>query len=392
MEDELLPEDRAFIEDFEGYAQYRRRTFLVNALSVVIAVALFCVFFSAFNMDKSYTASENPTDTFENTWFILPTFEEDVLLCSSAAKMEYDGTLSMEAAFQTGAAYRPFLFEYHLDGMSGVLEVSEYPDYRDAMVFPMLEEETHVAIDNLKVDTTYYYVVTLGDQTYPGSFHTAQSTRFVSIPGLINTRDIGGGVTMDGKRVKQGLIIRGVELDGLVEPGYYIPKEELEYVQETFGFRYDMDLRGGGVFNGEYHSRLGVPHKFYGAPQYGQIFTANYKESLRQVFSALADPKKYPMYMHCTYGLDRTGTIVFLLQGILNVSEEDMVREYCITSYAANYVIDGSKLDVIIDRMESYPGDTLQEQIVSYLTEVIGVTQEEIDSIRRIFLEEDSAS
>ena len=55
MEDELLPEDRAFIEDFEGYAQYRRRTFLVNVLSVVIAVALFCLFFSAFNMDKSYT-------------------------------------------------------------------------------------------------------------------------------------------------------------------------------------------------------------------------------------------------------------------------------------------------------------------------------------------------
>lgn len=317
----------------------------------------------------------------------LPSFDEDVLLCSETAKMEYDGDVSLVNAIKTGDPYRPFYFAYTLENASGQLYLGEQEDLSDAQEYKLTEGEEYICIDNLKVDTTYYYEVVVDGKVYPGSFQTAAANRFVSIPGLCNTRDIGGYVTKDGKKVKQGLLIRGVELDGLVNASFYIPNEELANVQDTFGFVYDMDLRLPSVYIGEYTSRLDVPHSFYSCPQYGEIFNEYNYDSLRRIFADFADPEKYPMYLHCTWGQDRTGTVVFLLQGLLNIAEEEMIREYRLTGYTFPDIVTSNKIDVVLNGLASFEGNTLQEKIVTFLKTEIGVTESEIVAIREIFLE-----
>ena len=319
----------------------------------------------------------------------LPQFEQEVLLCSDQAKQVYDGELKIANAVATGTPYRPFVFEYRLEHASGTLRLSEDSSFTDAQEYHMDQGEASVIIDNLKTGTTYYYQVEVSGKQYCGTFRTASSNRFISIPGVENLRDIGGYKTLDGKTIKQGLLIRGCELDGIKNEKYFLDDQYISGVQETFGFVYDLDLRSPEIIEGDYQSRLGaeVGHKFYDAPTYAQIFRSEYLSSMREIFADLADPDKYPMYLHCTWGRDRTGTVVLLLQGLLNVSKEDMMQEYRLTGYVTPAVATNTKMDVVFMQLESYEGDTLQEKIINYLTTTVGVTQEEIASIQSIFLE-----
>lgn len=318
----------------------------------------------------------------------LPSFTSDVYLCSKSAQKLYYGEITVSEAAHYGSPYAPFVFEYNLKGSDGLLMLSEHSDMSGSSEFFMSKNGTSLLIDNLKTNTKYFYTVIVNGKKYNGSFQTARSTRFLNIDGIYNVRDIGGYVTLDGKTVKQGMIIRGTELDGLAEPGYRLTAAGKESIKK-FGFVYDMDLRASTIFSGVYTSPLGsdVGHKFYTSPQYGQIFSSTYRESLRQIFSDLANPANYPMYLHCTYGADRTGTVIFLLQGALNVSEDQMIREYQMTGLEISSYSESNNMDIIIAGLQNKEGDTLQEKIVHFLIEDIGVAQEEIDSIRNILLQ-----
>ena len=363
-------------------------------VTLVLALGVLACFYSDAlgNLgEKGHIETQLVEPVVEEQTSHLPDFTEPVLLCSDAAKQMYDGVITVEQAVdQAGVAYSPLEFTYDFADTDASLVIMEKDGLANTRHFELPAKYTSILIHNLKTDTEYVYKVTVGEEVYEGTFRTEASPRFISIPGVSNTRDIGGYQNMDGKTVKQGMIIRGSEMDGLGVASYFLDATSIEDVRSTFGFVYDFDLRGGSIYTGAYQSRLGedVQHKFYGSPQYGEIFSKGYQPALREIFTDLADPDKYPMYLHCTHGSDRTGTVVFLLQGVLNMSEEDMIREYRMTGFETRSYRNSTSMDIVINGLQAYEGDTLQEKIVSYLVQTIGITHEQIDSIRSILLEE----
>ena len=353
---------------------------------LIAAAAVAVVAVITLGMIEAFRSGVEGADTKPDMAVVLPAFDEDVYLCTKPMERYYKGEYSFtEAVNSELGAYAPFTFEYKIpDGVTATLEL-------DGQTYELDPSSSVLKVDNLMTGETYPYKVTITDNeetdVRKGFFTTADTNRFIYLPGVQNTRDIGGYVTVSGKRVREGLLIRGTEIDGLVESKYFLTDKS---AAEPFGFRCDLDLREAMLFTGSYKSRLGdnVNHKFYTSPSYGAIFSKEYQNALREIFRDFSDPDNYPMYLHCTYGADRTGTVVFLLQGVLGVSEEDMRFEYSLTAFMSSGYKDASNLNGIYGGFEGTNGDTIQDKIVNYLVGEVGVTNEQIESIRTIFLED----
>lgn len=309
----------------------------------------------------------------------------------------YEAVLDYRESDQRLDIGYPVTLSYHVGNMPtglylvGVtVEVAEDPSFTDARLFRFESYAETVQIYLLKTSAVYYYRVgvVLSDQTTTytvGSFTTADTPRILSIGGIANVRDIGGWKTADGKTVKQGLLYRGTELDGAVCPDFVLTDAGLHDMLKVLGIRTDMDLRSKEENPlGTHALGANVKHIYYGVNQYSYIFDPAEYGPIRSVFSDLADPGKYPVYLHCTYGCDRTGTVCFLLGALLGVSEEDLRRDYELSALYFNW-FEPDAMNDFVAQLKTWPGNTLQEKTENFLLSV-GVTAEQLASIRQIYL------
>ena len=268
---------------------------------------------------------------------------------------------------------------------SYTVRLSQNPDLSGAV--EMTVTGTSVEVEQLLVGTTYYWQVSAGDASSLIYTFTTEDgyARFIRMDGVSNVRDIGGYRTLDGKRVKQGMAFRSAHLDGITAEGLAVALDQL-------GIRTDLDLRGGS-------SRpLGqsVNHISVGMQWYEHIFDEAHRESVRRAISAFAYEENYPIVFHCTMGRDRTGTTSFLILGLLGVDEDTLHREYYASFFSTAGAFDADEFTLLVQNMgrlshglDAYGDrdDTLQQKIEAYLLD-IGVTAEEIASIREILLED----
>lgn len=268
------------------------------------------------------------------------------------------------------------------------IELSTNLRYDNARVDYFAAKEGTYVFEHLYANTKYYYRITAyttaGVVSKEGAFTTADTPRILTISGLHNVRDIGNWQTESGKRIKQGLLIRGTELDGAVEPGYHLTNEGLYDMLNIYGIKFDMDLRS------ELATPMGsdalgshVEHKYYDMAMYSGIFTEEGKARVKAVFTDLANENNYPMYLHCTYGCDRTGTVCYLLEALLGVSRGDCRKDYGLSNLPIENIIEVEK------GLAAYGENlSLREQVEEYLINSCGITMDQINSIRNIFLGE----
>ncbi len=291
----------------------------------------------------------------------------------------------------------PFDFRYNIKGVpKGVsvekveILVDENQSFSAPNIYTPDVSKTQMYLYNLKTGTKYYYSIkfTLSNDTFTtaqGSFKTADTPRMLNIEGAANVRDIGGWKTTSGKTVRQGLLFRGSELDGAVKSDFFIKKEGIEELVSVLGIRTEMDLRSDAD-NTENTHPLGdnVNHIYYGTSMYSDIFSEIGAGPVRKVFSDLAVSSNYPVYLHCTYGMDRTGTICYLLSALLGVEKNDLIRDYQLSAFYYGSVND-DQMNSFIAEIDAFSGSTLSEKVENYLLS-IGVTAQEIANIRNIFL------
>ena len=233
--------------------------------------------------------------------------------------------------------------------------------------------------------------------------------RWIEIEGRTkNIRDLGGWRTSDGRRVRYGMVFRGEAMNDNSVNGDEVGRnrltvEDVRYLTKTLGIRTDLDLRTLRESNGLECSPMGpsVTLVRRSAPAYKEIFTPEGMKVMGENFRLFCDRANYPVFFHCIGGADRTGSLAYVLNGVLGVSKVDLERDWESTFYPnlpnvvenmtgkpfknGTYWRSSSQFD---DGFAKYAkdGDTLKDRITAYLIDCC-VTEDEIQRVRELMLE-----
>ena len=275
---------------------------------------------------------------------------------------------------------------------------------------------------NLEIATRYYWkVVCRGScgwgcgpkhgckecrkvvETPVSSFVTEDfAPRWIAIDGRVgNFRDFGGRIGLGGRRVRQGLAYRGQGLNDNSVTGEQkgrnrLTVEDVEYLTGMLGIKTDLDLRSKGEIANMTTSPLGPSVAFVNraSSHYKGAFTERGMKTMASNFRLFCDRKNYPIYFHCIGGADRTGTLAYVLNGVLGVSQHEAETDWESTFYPR---IPDENPDLQFWCRESHFNDGLakygdantswNERVVLYMKDC-GITDEEIARFREIMLEE----
>ena len=155
-------------------------------------------------------------------------------------------------------------------------ELSENPRFRKKMIFKAEKGSKKVFVNSLKNDTEYFWRMGYTDKKgkirySPVSFFRTEEAfpRWIHIEGASNVRDIGGKLTIYGKKIRQGLLYRGCALNKRI----LVPRKGLDFLTGNLKIKSDLDIRSNdGPAVKHTHKRIAhilllhkctvIPHSF----------------------------------------------------------------------------------------------------------------------------------
>lgn len=228
------------------------------------------------------------------------------------------------------------------------------------------------------------------------------------LKGAINTRDLGGYCTKDGKVTKFNVFVRSNRLT------------ELTYEDNEFLRKYNItdiiDLRGNtniqssfisdDNINKDYFNLHYIPLSNIEIEQYvkensqtkefnygiGYSYLLKNKEKIKKIFKVLINSEGGVLF-HCSAGKDRTGVIAALILGVCNVNQLDIIANYQVTS---TYMKDEEIMKEYDDNLQKSDADymdtfikILYKQYGSFENYLLScdILKEEIDKLKNKFCE-----
>ena len=220
--------------------------------------------------------------------------------------------------------------------------------------------------------------------------------RIVFLPEVANFRDLGGWRNNAGRCVRQGLVYRSGCLNrrwrwyASESSRNFISESSRKFLVETLGIRTEIDLRKKVNCRGMTQSALGPGVRFVNVSSkaYEDMATEEGRRAFREVFRVFLDESNYPILFHCVGGNDRTGAVAYILNALLGVPREDLIRDWELSRiWNGQERFTYEKRLVRLERVfDSYQGGTLNERVASYVMS-LGFSADDIDRFRRIMLE-----
>ncbi len=280
---------------------------------------------------------------------------------------------------------RAIELSWETDGSAAyILEISENEDFSVSTCIKT--NENVYFLDNLKIGQKYFWRVNGGEGR---CFTTLLNIpRFIRVDGALNVRDLGGN------KIKQGILYRGTEFDEF----YHLTEQGRQTFIYDLKIKTELDVRG---FYQPHIDDSPVKDKVeliqIGYRPYLEIFEPAHKKHICQIMEVLADETKYPVYIHCVGGADRTGMIALYLRALVGESDDDIFTDYEITglsSYTMGLTegVDNGRrwrtapyFTEFLTELKKYaePNAPLSVLVRAFLLDC-GVTQECMDKIVRI--------
>ena len=256
---------------------------------------------------------------------------------------------------------------------------------------------TEAYIYNLLPDRKYHFQVMGDGQTLAkGIFFTTGQLRMIYVPELFNTRDLGGWTCLDGRVVRYGKLYRGCELNGR----HTVDSVDIVTLK-ALGIAAEIDMRshhyeeGAGVSAFGFLDESQVSGDDYPTYLYTEdsgyelrsLTSYSYQRRWQKQFQFIVENlrRNRPVYFHCTWGCDRTGMLSLMLEGLLGMGYDNMMKDYELSSFHSLRTKD--MRDDVIDYFNKQAGNTLQEKITTYFLTKLNVQKADIDFFLSAMLE-----